>query len=170
MNKIAIYPGTFDPITVGHTDIIKRALQVVNKLIIAVADDSNSNKTPIFNVTKRVELVKNEVEKLEMSDKVIVETFKGLLVDFAKQKQAKIIIRGLRAVSDFEYEFKMSCMNQRMHGDISTIFLPASEETQFISSALVKQIAQLGGNLQSFVSDDIKLELQKYFASTNKKL
>jgi len=158
--RTAIYPGTFDPITNGHTDIINRALNICDKLIIAVADDSNSNKSPLFNATKRVELVKKIVAS---NTNIEVVSFKGLLVDFAKKYDATILIRGIRAVSDFEYEFKMSCMNNRMNKAIDTVFLPASETTQFISSEFVKQIAKLGGDISSFVDSGIENELKAIY-------
>lgn len=141
--KIAIYPGTFDPITFGHIDIIKRASQLFDHLIIASAKDSNKN--PLFSLDERVELIKNEINKLENSDKISVEKFEGLLVEFAKQKNAKIIVRGLRAVSDFEYEFQMFGMNSQLNPNIQTVFLPASENHHFIASKLVKEVAFFKG-------------------------
>ncbi len=151
--KIAIYPGTFDPITFGHIDIIKRASQLFDHLIIASAKDSNKN--PLFSLDERVELVKYEIKNLHLEHKVSVEKFEGLLVEFAKQKNAKIIIRGLRAVSDFEYEFQMFGMNSKLEPDIQTIFLPASENHHFIASKLVKEVARLRGDVSKFVSQNV---------------
>jgi pantetheine-phosphate adenylyltransferase len=159
--KIAIYPGTFDPITFGHLDIIKRAIQIVDKLVIAVAKDSS--KKPIFSLEQRVEMVKKEIAHLNKNQIIEVVSFEGLLVDFAKINSASIIIRGLRAVSDFEYEFQMSGMNAKLSPEIQTIFLPASESTHFIASRLVKEVSRLGGDVSGFVSADIKKELDKIF-------
>ena len=157
--KIAIYPGTFDPITFGHIDIIKRASQLFDHLIIASAKDSNKN--PLFSLDERVELIKHEIANLRLENKVSVEKFEGLLVEFAKQKNAKIIIRGLRAVSDFEYEFQMFGMNSKLEPDIQTIFLPASENHHFIASKLVKEVARLRGNISKFVSSNVIEALNK---------
>jgi pantetheine-phosphate adenylyltransferase len=151
--KIAIYPGTFDPITFGHLDIIKRASLLFDKLIVASAKDTSKN--PLFTLDERVELINQEIIKNNLQDKVIVEKFEGLLVEFAKRKSAKIIIRGLRAVSDFEYEFQMFGMNSVLEPDIQTIFLPASENHHFIASKLVKEIARLDGDISKFVSANV---------------
>jgi pantetheine-phosphate adenylyltransferase len=157
--KIAIYPGTFDPITFGHIDIIKRASQLFDHLIIASAKDSNKN--PLFSLDERVELIQHEIANLRLENKVSVEKFEGLLVEFAKQKNAKIIIRGLRAVSDFEYEFQMFGMNSKLEPDIQTIFLPASENHHFIASKLVKEVARLRGDISKFVSPNVIEALNK---------
>ncbi|MBL6665044.1 MAG: pantetheine-phosphate adenylyltransferase [Rickettsiales bacterium] len=146
--RIAIYPGTFDPITVGHIDIIKRAAELFDHLIIAAAIDNNKN--PLFSIDERVEMIKDDIRSL--GDKVSVEKFDGLLVDFAKERNAKILIRGLRAVSDFEYEFQMFGMNSKLDPNLQTIFLPASETNHFIASKFVKEVARLKGNISNFVS------------------
>ena len=157
--KIAIYPGTFDPITFGHIDIIKRASQLFDHIIIASAKDSNKN--PLFSLDERVELIQHEIKNLHLENQVSVEKFEGLLVEFAKQKNAKIIIRGLRAVSDFEYEFQMFGMNSKLEPHIQTIFLPASENHHFIASKLVKEVARLRGDISKFVSANVVEALNK---------
>ncbi len=163
MAKIAIYPGTFDPITLGHLDIIKRASNLFDHLIVAVAKDSAKN--PLFNLDERINLVSEEIKNLNLSSQVSVEKFEGLLVDFASKKNSKIIIRGLRAVSDFEYEFQMFGMNSKLDPSINTIFLPASETHHFIASKLVKEIAKLGGNISKFVSPNIVEKLKQKLAN-----
>jgi pantetheine-phosphate adenylyltransferase len=147
----AIYPGTFDPITLGHCDIIRRATRVADRLVIAVA--SNPGKGPMFDADERVELVRQEVADLDTNPaEVLVRPFGNLLMHFAEEIGATLIIRGLRAVSDFEYEFQMASMNARLNPHVETVFLTASETHQFISSQLVKEIARLGGDVSSFVS------------------
>lgn len=159
--RIGIYPGTFDPITNGHIDIIKRALAIVDKLIIAVAEDTA--KTPIFSLKQRTKMVADDMKSHKLNGKIVVEPFKGLLVDFAKNQGASVIIRGLRAVSDFEYEFQLAAMNSKLNDSIETVFLPASDNTQFIASRLVKEIARLGGDISPFVSKSVAGNLKKYF-------
>lgn len=159
MKKIAIYPGTFDPITFGHLDIIRRASELFDHLIIAAAKDNYKN--PLFTLDERVELIKEEIKILENFDKISVEKFEGLLVNYANSKNAKVIIRGLRAVSDFEYEFQMFGMNAKLDPSIQTIFLPASETNHFIASKLVKEVAKLGGNISKFVSPNVANRLQQ---------
>lgn len=154
MTKIAIYPGTFDPITFGHLDIINRAEKLFDHLIIAVAQDSSKN--PLFSLEERLELIKREVD----CEKVSVEKFEGLLVDFAAKKNSKIIVRGLRAVSDFEYEFQMFGMNSKLDPSIQTVFLPASETNHFIASRFVKEVARLGGDISKFVSPNVAQSLK----------
>lgn len=155
MSRIAIYPGTFDPITFGHLDIIKRATLLFDKIIVASAIDNNKN--PLFNIDERIEMIKDEVKYL--GDKVVVEKFSGLLVDFAKKKQAKILIRGLRAISDFEHEFQMFGMNSKLDPMIQTVFLPASETNHFIASKFVKEVARLKGDISKFVPQNISDKL-----------
>ncbi len=157
--KTAIYPGTFDPITFGHIDIIRRASEIFDHIIVAPARDNYKN--PLFTLEERVELIESEIRDLNLPIKISVEKFEGLLVDFASKKNAKTIVRGLRAVSDFEYEFQMFGMNAKLNPDIQTIFLPASETNHFIASKLVKEVARLGGNISKFVSKNVAEKLAK---------
>lgn len=159
---VGVYPGTFDPITKGHSDIISRATRVVDHLYVAVA--RNAGKGPLFSVDERVELVRGNLEGLNTnSAKVEVRAFDNLLIHFAEQVGATVIIRGLRAVSDFEFEFQMSSMNARLNPNIETVFLTASERQQFISSRLVKEIGELGGDITSFVSPRVAERLAARF-------
>jgi pantetheine-phosphate adenylyltransferase len=148
---VGIYPGTFDPVTNGHMDIIARAARILDRLVVGVA--SNVGKGPIFPLEERIELVRAETDAITARTGVAIEvtTFDGLLIDFARSNGASVIIRGLRAVSDFDYEFQMAGMNYRLDGAIETVFLMASEHHQFISSRFVKEIARLGGDISSFV-------------------
>lgn len=158
----AIYPGTFDPITNGHLDIIARISKIFPELVIAIAEDTN--KSPIFSVSKRVELAKQEITSHNFGNcKIDVVPFSGLLVDFAEKQNASVIIRGLRALADFEYEFQMSYMNHKIKPTIETLFLPANENGHFISSRFVKELARLGGEVSGFVSENIAKELYAYF-------
>lgn len=160
MPKKAIYPGTFDPITLGHLDIISRALNIADTLIIAVAIDSS--KTPLFSVEERTSLTQDALKHVKLdSDRIQVIPFDGLLANFATEQQANIIIRGLRAVSDFEFEFQMSCMNAKLAPNIETIFLPASESKHFIASRFVKEIAKLGGNISEWVTPNVVKQLNE---------
>jgi pantetheine-phosphate adenylyltransferase len=154
--RTGLYPGTFDPITLGHMDIIQRAAKVVDHLVIGVA--RNSGKGPLFDTKARVVMVQEEVAKLKLKN-VSVAPFDNLLMYFARDIGASVIIRGLRAASDFEYEIQMAAMNYRMNPKIETIFLTATEGTQFISSRFIKEIAILGGNVKPFVSRRIALKL-----------
>lgn len=158
---IGIYPGTFDPITNGHADIIKRASKITDTLIVAISE--SKSKKPMFSSDERVEMAKHYFSKYDLADNVKVMKFDGLLVNFARKVDAKFLIRGLRAVSDFEYEFQMACMNSRLDETMETIFLPSSEKNQFISSKLVKEIASLGGDISSFVIPEIEKKLIKYY-------
>ena len=161
--RIGVYPGTFDPVTNGHLDIIRRARRVVDHLIIAVA--LNDGKNPMFGIDQRLAIVKEEIAAQNNAPCTVeARTFDGLLMDFADKAGAALIIRGLRAVSDFEYEFQMTGMNARLNADIETVFLMASERHQFIASKLVKEIARLGGDTTSFVSANVHDHLKRAIA------
>ena len=152
--KRAIYAGTFDPITFGHLDLIRRSSCLVDHLIVAIAH--SHQKGTLFSVDERLDMVKTDVATLERrNERITIQTFSSLLMDFAIQKNAQAIIRGLRGVSDFEYEFQMSTMNARLNAQIETIFLMTSESHYFISSRLVKEIAFYGGSVTEFVSRDV---------------
>jgi pantetheine-phosphate adenylyltransferase len=157
-----VYPGTFDPITLGHMDIITRATKVVDRLVIAVA--TNAGKGPLFSAEERVEMIRAEMAELETNGATVeVHSFDNLLMHFAEEVGARVILRGLRAVSDFEYEFQMACMNTRMNPKVETVFLTASERQQFISSRFVKEIGALGGDIRSFVTPRVARHLEARF-------
>jgi pantetheine-phosphate adenylyltransferase len=160
--RIGLYPGTFDPVTKGHTDIVRRALKLVDKLVIGVA--LNSAKGPLFSFEERVEMARELAESVAGDTIIEVRPFEGLLMHFAEQVGANSIIRGLRAVSDFEYEFQMVGMNQRLNPDIETVFLMADPRHQAIASRLVKEIAKLGGDVTPFVPPMVKNRLLEKFA------
>ena len=163
--RIGLYPGTFDPVTNGHIDVIARGARLVDKLVIGVA--INTGKGPMFSLEERVELVKAEIADISKRNGTVIEVrpFQGLLIEFARSLGAIMIIRGLRAVSDFDYEFQMAGMNYRMAPDIETVFLMASERHQFIASRLVKEVAMLGGDISSFVP---ALTLKRTLARLNR--
>jgi pantetheine-phosphate adenylyltransferase len=154
MTRIGLYPGTFDPITNGHSDIMGRAVKLVDKLVIGVA--INAGKGPMFSLEERVEIIKAETAPLATSIEIDVQPYEGLTLQFARQIGATMIIRGLRAVADFEYEFQMTAMNQQLDREIETVFLMADPRHQAIASRLVKEIATLGGEVGKFVSPAVK--------------
>ena len=161
--RTGLYPGTFDPITLGHIDIIKRACLLVDRLVIGVA--INRDKNPLFSLDYRVAMVEAECAKLQTASGTVIvaHTFENLLIDCARDVGASIIIRGLRAVTDFEYEFQMVGMNRKLNSSIDTVFLMAEADRQAIASKLVKEIARLGGDVSPFVSPAVKAALdQKY--------
>ncbi len=163
-NRTGLYPGTFDPMTNGHLDIISRAVKLVDKLIIGVA--INEAKQPLFNLDERVKMIEDACQAFTGSDvaDIDVRPFDNLLVHFAEQVGAGVIIRGLRAVSDFEYEFQMVGMNGVLNPDIETVFLMAEAKHQAVSSTLVKEIAKLGGNVSSFIPGFVEDQLRQKFA------
>ena len=156
MKKIAIYPGSFDPITNGHLDLVKRASKLFDVVIIAITQ--NANKSSFLTIDQRVDAVNKSITALNNTR---VLSFDSLLVDFAREHNAHIIIRGLRAVSDFEYEFQLSGMNKRLNPGIETLFMTPSEEFANISSSLVREIYLLGGDISPFVPDSVKIILHK---------
>jgi pantetheine-phosphate adenylyltransferase len=163
--RVGIYPGTFDPITNGHSDIVLRATKIVDRLVIGVA--RNAGKGPLFTTDERVEIVREEIAHLadaETQKRIEIRPFDTLLMHFAIACNATMIIRGLRAVSDFEYEFQMAGMNNRLNPNIETVFLMASDRYQFISSRFVKEIGQLGGDVSHFVSPRVVARLNKRLA------
>ena len=166
--RVGIYPGTFDPITNGHLDIIRRAARVVDRLVVGVA--RNDGKGPLFSTVERVEIVKQEIASLsrDIAERIEVRPFESLLMSFAESVNASVIIRGLRAVSDFEYEFQMAGMNARLNTEIETVFLMASDRFQFISSRFVKEIGALGGDVSHFVSKRVAAQLNERFAQRAK--
>ena len=153
MKRVGLYPGTFDPVTNGHLDIIGRALKLVDRLVIGVA--INRDKGPLFSLDERVAMLQAETAPLAHGAEIVVEPFESLLVHFAKEQGAQVIVRGLRAVADFEFEFQMTAMNQQLSREIETVFLMADPRHQAIASKLVKEIAILGGDVTKFVSPSV---------------
>ena len=160
MKTVAIYPGSFDPITNGHLDVLRRALSMFDRVIVGVAP--NAEKHPLFTTPERVALTRAAVRGLRG---VTVDEFDGLLVEYARRKKARVLVRGLRAISDFEYEFQMALMNRRLAAQVETIFLMPKAEYTFISSRLVKEIAMLGGNVSDFVPVVVQQALKAKIAA-----
>ena len=157
MTRVGLYPGTFDPIHNGHTDILGRAAKLVDKLVIGVA--INAGKGPLFSLDERVAIVEQAVEPLRSKAEILVQPYEGLTMHFAREVGASVIVRGLRAVADFEFEFQMTAMNQQLDREIETVFFMADPRHQAIASKLVKEIAILGGDVTKFVSDGVKHRL-----------
>lgn len=164
MSVTAIYPGTFDPLTNGHMDLIKRSCKLFDRVIVAVA--SNPKKKPWFTLRERVDLILHEINELGL-EQVEVRGFEGLLVDFAKMHDAKVLVRGMRAVSDFEFEFQLASMNRSLAPDVESVFLMPGESYSFISSTLVKEVARLEGDVQRFVSPYVYTALKQRIAERN---
>ena len=158
--NIAIYPGSFDPITNGHVDLVKRALRVFDKVIVAIATNAGKD-TSLFSVEERLGMIREVFEALK--NRVEADSFQKLLVDYAERKQAPVIIRGLRAVSDFEYEFQMAMMNHRLKPNVETFFMMTGESQFYISSRLVKEVVSLGGNVEGLVPDNVLQNLNRKF-------
>ncbi len=158
VGKLAIYPGTFDPITNGHLDIIQRAVNLFDRVIVGVT--TNLAKTPLFSAEERVAMIQNSVSKMSS---VGVENFDGLLMDFAKKKEASVVVRGLRAITDFEFEFQMALVNRRLAENIVTVFLMPHEKYTYLNSTIVKEVAKFNGDIQSFVPKDVGELLRKKY-------
>ena len=158
--RIAVYPGTFDPITLGHVDIIRRGAHLADKLVIGVT--TNPSKEPMFSVAERLAMVRREVEGIAGNIEVV--EFDSLLMDFAEEQGASMILRGLRAVADFEYEFQMAGMNQQLNDDIETVFLMADVSLQPIASKLVKEIARYGGKIDKFVTPAVAADVARHLS------
>jgi pantetheine-phosphate adenylyltransferase len=156
--KVAVYPGTFDPLTLGHLDIIRRGAHLVDKLVVGVT--TNPSKEPMFSVEERLAMVRREVADLPAN--ITVVEFGSLLMDFAEQQGATAILRGLRAVADFEYEFQMAGMNQKLNDEIETVFLMADVSLQPIASKLVKEIARFGGAIDKFVTPAVAVDVRRH--------
>ena len=158
--KRALTPGTFDPITSGHLDVIARASQLVDEVVIAVAD--SQKKGPLFTLEERVELVRQATAHLS---NVRVEPFKGLLVDFAKELDATVVVKGLRAITDFEYEFQMTAMNYQLSPQLETLFIMSPPQYMYLSSSIVREISKMGGDIQQFVPPCVYEALKKKYAN-----
>ena len=158
MKKIGVYPGTFDPITYGHIDVIERSLKIFDNVIVAVSNFPRKNF--LFSLPERIQLIK---ELFKNNERVEVDSFDGLLVDYLKKKNLSIVIRGLRAISDFDYEFQMVLVNRKLYKEIETIFLMPREEFFYISSSIVKEIAKLGGSISCFVPKNVEIALKEKF-------
>ncbi|HVG49187.1 MAG TPA: pantetheine-phosphate adenylyltransferase [Rubellimicrobium sp.] len=164
--RIGLYPGTFDPVTLGHTDIIRRACTLVDRLVIGVA--INRDKGPLFSLEERVAMLQGEIERIAEAcrTEILVHPFENLLIDAARDVGAQVIVRGLRAVADFEYEYQMVGMNRALDDSVETVFLMAEARHQAIASKLVKEIAQLGGDISKFVPPAVQAALSQRFPRT----
>ncbi len=159
--RVAVYPGSFDPITNGHVDIILRGARLFDRIIVAIL--VNSDKLPLFSIEERLEMAR---EVFRDQPKVEVDAFDGLLIDFARRKKASVIVRGLRAISDFEYEFQMALMNRRQAPDIETVFMMPAEAYTYISSRLVREVYALGGTVRGLVPEEVEARMRRKFART----
>lgn len=163
--SIAMYPGSFDPITFGHLDILGRAAQIFDKVILTIA--VNTQKSSVFSEDERLQLIRECVSSYPWAHKVEIDSFTGLLVNHAQKHGVHTLVRGVRQLSDFEYEFRMALMNRRLGGDIETIFLMPREELTFVSATLVREVAYWGGDLSSFVPENVAAALRKKFRERN---
>jgi pantetheine-phosphate adenylyltransferase len=162
-NRTAIYPGSFDPLTLGHVDIIERGSALFDKIVVAVL--RNLEKSPVFSLEERIEMIR---EVFKDNPNVEADSFSGLLVDYTKSKGASAIVRGVRAISDFEYEFQMALMNRRLAPSIETVFMTPAEEYSYVSSRLVKEVAELGGSVAGLVPPGVERRLEKHFGKGSK--
>jgi pantetheine-phosphate adenylyltransferase len=162
LERVGLYPGTFDPVTNGHLDIIERSCKLVDRLVVGVA--VNRDKAPLFTIEERVEMVRAETARFSHLARIDVQPFSSLLMHFAEEVGATAILRGLRAVSDFEYEFQMTGMNQKLNPRIETVFLMADVQHQSVASRLVKEIARLGGDIRAFVTPAVAEHLRRRYA------
>jgi pantetheine-phosphate adenylyltransferase len=156
MTKIAIYPGTFDPITFGHLDVVKRVASIYEKVVVAVA--KSEDKSPLFSVAERMDMISDAVRGL---DNVVVESFEGLVVDYARARSSKVVVRGLRMISDFEYEFQMALTNRKLDPGIETVFMMPNEDYSYLSSRLIKEVARLGADVSTFVPENVNIKLKE---------
>jgi pantetheine-phosphate adenylyltransferase len=157
--KLAIYPGSFDPVTFGHLNLVERGLTVFDRLVVAVAQ--NVRKQPLFSPAQRMQMLRDAIGD---TDRIEIDTFSGLLVDYAKQRGATVILRGLRAVSDFEFEFQLAHMNRRLYEELETVFMMTGEDHFYVSSAMVREIASFGGNVTGLVPESVERELADRFS------
>jgi pantetheine-phosphate adenylyltransferase len=162
MTRTALYPGSFDPFTNGHLDILKRAVQMYDKVIVTVA--VNKRKSGVFTGEERVKLIRDCINHYDWAGRVDIEQFTGLLVDFAKKKKVNVLLRGIRQISDFEYEFRMALTNRRLAPEVDTVFLMPDEQLTFISASIVKEVAAWGGDLSSFVPENVANALRAKFS------
>jgi len=158
MSRIAVYPGTFDPLTNGHVDIIHRGLAVFDQIVVAIAE--NVRKQPMFTTGERIQMI---AEAMNHDERVEVDAFSGLLINYVQKRGAKVILRGLRALADFEYEFQFALMNKRLAHDVETVFMMTGEEAFYVSSSLVKEVASFGGNLEGVVPEGVRRALEAKF-------
>ena len=163
--RTAVYPGSFDPLTLGHHDIVRRSLTLVDRLIVAVAETATESKSGLFDVSERVELIRQVYRGWPA---VEVVSFSGLLVDFARSRDARLIIRGLRAVSDFEYEFQMALMNRSLWPEIEVIFMAPDNRYTFLSASLVREVAQLGGDVSAYVPEPVLARMRERLGSAGR--
>ena len=166
MTRVGLYPGSFDPVTLGHLDIIKRAVKIVDRLVIGVA--TGAGKAPLFTLEERCAMLTAEAERLADGTEIVVQPFQGLLMHFAEELGAQVIVRGLRAVADFEYEFQMTAMNQQLNREVETVFFMADPRHQAIASRLVKEIAVLGGDIDGFVPPAVAVRLRDRLAQSGR--
>lgn len=161
MERVAVYPGTFDPVTLGHLDIASRALYLCDKLVIAVGD--NRNKNPLFTVEERIGLIEESLRALHLDGRIFVEGYRGLTVSYAREKGASLIVRGLRALTDFEWEFQLALINRKQDPEIETVCLMTSQEYSFLSASMVRELAMLGGKLDGVVPANVAAALRAKF-------